>query len=84
MELSFLTDSTFWARWLQITRIDLVPAGGGVLGYVAGDIILKDPWIIAQMGHLLAATHLFAPLVLGVAIVILGRWTDRRDPQEAN
>ena len=51
-----------WIIWL----------GGGVLGFVAGDMILHDPWVIAHVGHWFAPLHRFGPLALGIAIAALG------------
>ena len=54
-----------WIIWL----------GGGVLGYVAGEMILKDPWVIARLGHSLGSLHRPGPIALGVVIAALGwRW----------
>ena len=60
-----------WIIWL----------GGGVLGYVAGEMILKDPWVIAQAGHALAGLHSIFPLALGAVIALLGwRWENGSRP----
>ena len=54
-----------WIIWL----------GGGVLGYVAGEMILKDPWVIAHLGHSHESLHRLGPIALGVVIAGLGwRW----------
>ena len=63
-----------WIIWL----------GGGVLGYVAGEMILKDPWVIAQAGHSWENLHRVLPLALGTLIALLGwRWENgpRANPQ---
>ncbi len=57
--------------------------GGAVLGYVAAHMILKDPWMVGQLGQLLAAVDRYVPLALAAAIGILGWWTDRGKPPEA-
>ena len=51
-----------WVIWL----------GGGVLGFVAGEMILHDPWMIAHLGHWFAPLHRYGPLALGIAIAALG------------
>lgn len=51
--------------------------GGGVLGYVAGHMIFKDPWVAGQFGQFIAKVEHTVPLVLGVAIALLGWWSDR-------
>ena len=54
-----------WIIWL----------GAGVLGYVAGEMILKDPWVIARLGHSLESLHRLGPIALGIVIAVLGwRW----------
>ena len=58
--------------------------GGGVLGYVAGHMIFKDPWIIGFIGKAIVQVDRYIPLVLGVAIALLGWWTDRRSADQAN
>jgi predicted tellurium resistance membrane protein TerC len=54
-----------WIIWL----------GGGVLGYVAGEMILKDRivhhWIGAAAAGLL---HYALPIGLGVVVTVLGWW----------
>ena len=59
----------------------LVIAGGGLLGYLAGEIAIDDaavkPWIDANLPHL----HFLAPIA-GIAVVVgVGWWlTQRRKP----
>jgi predicted tellurium resistance membrane protein TerC len=62
----------------------IIWTGGGVLGYVAGDMILRDLWMITQMGPSLAAAYRYAVLTLGLAVAILGWRTGRRNLQTAN
>jgi YjbE family integral membrane protein len=54
-----------WIVWL----------GGGILGYVAGEMMLKDrvvqQWIGDEVTH---ALHYPLPLVLGIGITALGWW----------
>ena len=62
----------------------LVVAGGGLLGYIAGEIATADsavkPWIDARMPEL----HWIVP-VAGVALVVAaGMWLARRGRQPAN
>jgi YjbE family integral membrane protein len=65
-----------WIIWL----------GGGILGYVAGEMILKDGLVQRQLGdgtiHFL---HYPLPIVLGVALAVLGWWfaQSRRDVAES-
>ena len=55
--------------------------GGGVLGFVAVDLILRDGWVVAALGDWFAAVHHTAPYVGGVAVAALGWcWSKRRAP----
>lgn len=48
--------------------------GGGILGYVAGEMMLKDDWIKAWLGQVADMLHYPLPLVLGLALTALGWW----------
>ena len=52
--------------------------GGGVLGFVAVDLILRDGWVAAFLGGRLAAVHHSAPYFCGVVIAALGWWWSKR------
>ncbi len=61
----------------------LVIAGGGLLGYIAGEIAVEDTaikdWVVAHAGYL----HWLAP-TLGVAFVVaIGVWLTRRQRSPA-
>jgi len=57
-----------WIVWL----------GGGVLGYVAGEMALRDRIVQGWLGARVApALERPVPLVLGVALTALGWWFDR-------
>jgi YjbE family integral membrane protein len=53
-----------WIVWL----------GGGILGYVSGEMVLKDPIIHGWLGGAADALHYPLPIVLGVGITALGWW----------
>jgi YjbE family integral membrane protein len=53
-----------WIVWL----------GGGILGYVAGEMILKDPWISGWLGAAAEILHYPLPIILGIALTALGWW----------
>jgi len=57
----------------------LVVAGGGLLGYIAGEIAIEDaavkPWIDANAPVL----HYLAPAVGIVIVVSVGVWLTRRN-----
>ena len=52
--------------------------GGGVLGFVAVDLILRDGWVAAFLGGRLAAVHHSAPYFCGTVIAALGWWWSKR------
>jgi YjbE family integral membrane protein len=56
-----------WIVWL----------GGGVLGYVAGEMMLKDPVAHRWLGDVARALAHAVPFVLGVAMTALGWWYAR-------
>jgi len=53
-----------WIIWL----------GGGILGYVAGEMMLKDYWVAAWLGDAGHFLHYPLPIVLGVGLTVLGWW----------
>ena len=52
--------------------------GGGVLGFVAVDLILRDGWVVAALGDWLSAAHHTAPYAVGAVIAALGWWWSKR------
>jgi YjbE family integral membrane protein len=62
--LARLMNRYAWIVWL----------GGGVLGYVAGEMILEDPVVVKFLGSGLSFFHYPFPLVLGAFITALGWW----------
>lgn len=59
-----------WIVWL----------GGGILGYVAGEMMLKDPIVLGWLGPGVAhRLHRPLPIALGVVMTALGWWF-ARDP----
>ena len=62
----------------------LVIAGGGLLGYIAGEIAMSDtavkPWIDANAPSL----HYIAPVVGVLIVVAVGVWLMRRNRSEAS
>lgn len=46
--------------------------GGGILGYVAGEMMLKDFWIATWLGGLTRVLHYPLPIVLALALTALG------------
>lgn len=52
--------------------------GGGVLGFVAVDLILRDDWVVTALGTWLAAVHRGAPYLIGVLVALLGWWWGKK------
>lgn len=50
-------------RWLPL-------AGGGLLGWVAGDLATRDPAVLPWIGTRMSALHRFGPIT-GVAVVVI-------------
>jgi len=69
--LASLMNRHAWIVWL----------GGGILGYVAGEMILKDRMVMDWLGEgLTRALHRVVPIVLGGVITVLGWWLARGRP----
>jgi YjbE family integral membrane protein len=62
--LARLMNRYAWVVWL----------GGGVLGYVAGEMILEDPVVVTFLGAGMPFFHYPFPLVLGAVLTALGWW----------
>lgn len=56
-----------WIVWL----------GGGVLGYVAGEMMANDPIVERWLGHAAEAADQWLSIVLGVFVLGLGWWLGR-------
>jgi len=64
-----------WIVWL----------GGGILGYVAGEMILKDPVIQGWLGEgPVHALHYPLPAFLGVFLTLMGWWFAQRSRRRHN
>lgn len=72
--LAALMNRYGWIIWL----------GGGILGYVAGDMILEDPVVVTLLGTTLAhALEYPLPLALGAVLAAIGWWRARRETRES-
>jgi YjbE family integral membrane protein len=54
--------------------------GGGILGYVAGDMILEDPVVERRLGALTHALEYPFPLAVAAIFTGVGWWLARRQP----
>jgi YjbE family integral membrane protein len=66
--LAALMNRFGWIIWI----------GGGILGYVAGDMILEDPVVMNMLGALARTLEYPLPLAVGIVIATLGWWLARR------
>jgi YjbE family integral membrane protein len=65
--------------WLMGRWAWIVWLGGGILGYVAGEMIITDQVVHAWLGTAADALHRPVPIVLFIALTVLGWWLSRRD-----
>jgi YjbE family integral membrane protein len=56
----------------------IIWAGGGLLGYVAGDMILEDPAVMGWLGETAHALEYPVPGALAVVLAGVGWWLARR------
>jgi YjbE family integral membrane protein len=62
--LARLMNRYVWIVWL----------GGGLLGYVAGEMMLEDPLIVRWVGEVAAFLHRPLPIAIGAVVTLLGWW----------
>jgi len=65
--LARLMNRFIWIVWL----------GGGLLGYVAGEMMLEDPIIVRSLGEAAGLLHRPLPIAIGAGITALG-WSMAR------
>jgi YjbE family integral membrane protein len=58
----------------------IIWAGGGLLGYVAGDMLLEDPLVVDWLGAVGPALEYPVPGALAVVLTGLGWWMARPKP----
>jgi YjbE family integral membrane protein len=62
--LARLMNRYIWIVWL----------GGGLLGYVAGEMMLEDPIVVRWLGETAAFLHRPVPVAIGVVVTAVGWW----------
>ena len=67
-------------RVINAARIPLpqTTIGGGILGYVAGEMILKDKGLARYIDPSMAGIHLI-PLLPAVVVFVFGWWLHAQD-----
>jgi YjbE family integral membrane protein len=71
-----------WSSQLVLKLIDRFPfiiyAGGGLLGYVAGEMLVGDTYVAAILENMPYVIHLLIPALCAVLVVGLGLWLSAR------
>jgi YjbE family integral membrane protein len=65
--LAHLMNRYTWIVWL----------GGGLLGYVAGEMVVEDPIVTRWLAGAAPRLHLAVPIALGAVVTALGWWLGR-------
>ena len=65
--LAHLMNRFAWVVWL----------GGGLLGYVAGEMFMEDPLVKRGLGEAEGALHYPVPLAIGLVVTACGWWFAR-------
>jgi len=65
--LAHLMNRYTWIVWL----------GGGLLGYVAGEMVIEDPILTRWLGSTAPVLQLAVPIALGVVVTAIGWWLGR-------
>jgi len=68
--LARLMNRYTWIVWL----------GGGLLGYVAGEMILEDPMVVRSLGDAASLLHRPVPIAIGLVVTAMGWWLSRERP----
>ncbi len=67
-----------WSSQLVLKLIDRFPliiyAGGGLLGYVAGEMLVSDAMVAQAIEDMPHAVHWLLPAGCAVLVVVLGKW----------
>ena len=69
--------------WMMSRWTWIVWLGGGILGYVAGEMMITDPMVHTWLGKTADALHYPLPLVLFAALTALGAWLSLRGRTKA-
>lgn len=71
-----------WSSQLMLKLIDRFPiiifAGGGLLGYVAGEMLVSDKMVAGWLEQLPHIPHLLLPVACAALVVALGKWLAAR------
>ena len=71
-----------WSSQLVLKLIDRFPviiyAGGALLGYVAGEMLVTDSYIVTMLAGKTATAHWLAPAACALLVVVVGFWLTMR------
>ncbi len=71
-----------WSSQLVLKLIDRYPliiyVGGGLLGYVAGEMLISDKLVAGLLEQVPRVVHLLIPAACAVLVVVLGLWLAAR------
>jgi YjbE family integral membrane protein len=65
--------------WMMSRWIWIVWLGGGILGYVAGEMMITDTVIADSLGKTADALHRPLPILMFIALTALGWWLTQRE-----
>lgn len=71
-----------WSSQLMLKLIDRFPAiiiaGGGLLGYVAGEMLVGDKLVAGWLEQAPQIPHLLLPAMCAALVVVMGKWLAAR------
>ncbi|MDD5179870.1 MAG: TerC family protein [Gallionellaceae bacterium] len=71
-----------WSSQLVLKLIDRFPliifAGGALLGYVAGEMLVSDKMVAGLLEHAPHALHVLLPVACAALVVVMGMWLAAR------
>jgi predicted tellurium resistance membrane protein TerC len=71
-----------WSSQLVLKLIDrfafIIYAGGALLGYVAGEMLMGEPLVAQWVGRMPHALHWVIPALCAVLVLLVGLWLAAR------
>ncbi|MFD0698816.1 TerC family protein [Paenibacillus sp. GCM10027628] len=61
----------------------IVMLGVGLLGYTSGEMIMSDGAIAARMETAHPALHYVLPVLLAVAVIVVGKWLQKKQKEDS-
>jgi YjbE family integral membrane protein len=65
--------------WMMSRWVWIVWLGGGILGFVAGEMMITDSVVKGWLGHAAEVLHWPLPIALFIVLTTLGWWLTRRE-----